>query len=148
MARVSDVISLVIAITWTVQAMSSNSMLDSMKDLIIRKNRKRSTLVLTRQELGTDSCKTYDYNLTVSQPNCISKTITVKYCYGKCSSVYLPSTRKKQNPLTFCQICKPESYRWRVVYLKCNKNLVQTSRKTKVQVIQSCACATCRPSWN
>lgn len=128
---------------WTVQLTTSISLLNKIKDSIIRKN-ENATVILRRKEMRPDNCKTYDYNLTVSHKNCISETVRVKYCYGQCSTVYLPSSGKKQNPSVYCQSCKPKSYHWHSVYLKCNENSIKPIRKKTVQAIDSCECLLCR----
>lgn len=93
-------------------------------------------LLMKSEGLVAEVCKASFYKRKVHSEGCLSKTIHVKHCAGKCNSFYVPVGDRV---FRFCSHCLPDKSRSIAVTLRCPGKSVQF-KVIQVQIIESCAC--------
>lgn len=120
----------------------------------------KNALYITRKEyLKKDWCKTEPLLQKIKEEGCLARTIINRFCYGQCNSFYIPKglRRRKNGHSKFktngdfededltrdmfksCAFCKPKSYTWITITLRC-PSMVPQIRKKRVQRIKQCKC--------
>ncbi|XP_051827602.1 DAN domain family member 5 [Antechinus flavipes] len=101
------------------------------------------SLPLSAQEVARETCKAVPFTQVVSRPGCTSIRLRNKFCFGRCSSFYIPSAGLGRPHL--CNSCLP-SRRHRVpVVLWCRgvgKPFWHKRRKVSTSVVEACQCQT------
>ncbi|XP_029441343.1 DAN domain family member 5-like [Rhinatrema bivittatum] len=96
----------------------------------------RVVLPLSPGEVTKTSCKALPFNQTISQRGCSSVSIHNHFCFGHCSSFYVPgSQRDSSRP---CSGCAPRRVRTVVVSLRCGRQAL--ARAVEVTVVEECQC--------
>lgn len=120
----------------------------------------KNALYVTRKEyVKKDWCKTEPLLQKIKEEGCLARTIINRFCYGQCNSFYIPKIfrRWKNDENRFktngdfedddmtkamfksCAFCKPKSYTWITITLRCPSMVPQIRRK-RVQRIKQCKC--------
>lgn len=115
--------------------------LNEIKSRILKKS--KGKVMVPKSDLSSTSCRVKTYNITLSHKHCITKTIELNYCYGQCISISFPRDRFYEENLSFCQSCKPKTYKWKNVKIRCPHAKKRKKRKYVLQMIESCACSSC-----
>ena len=93
-------------------------------------------MLMKSEGLIVETCKASFYKRKIHSEGCISKTIQVKHCAGKCNSFYVPVGDRE---FRFCSHCLPNISRSIVISLRCPGKSVQF-KLIPMRVIESCAC--------
>ena len=96
----------------------------------------QEVLLMNSERLVAESCRASFYNQTIHSKGCISKTVQVKHCNGKCNSFYVPMGN---SAFRFCSNCLPEKSKILVITLICPATLVGF-KMVAIRNIESCAC--------
>lgn len=84
-------------------------------------------------------CKTRSVEQIVKIPGCLPVKIVNNYCFGQCSSIYIPHYNSPLPAFESCTACIPAKTHWRSVTLKCPKAEVKV-RKHRYRHIKKCRC--------
>ncbi|XP_057315938.1 DAN domain family member 5-like [Hydractinia symbiolongicarpus] len=133
---------LVLACCKTLHASPSKSLLQRIKNVINKVSGR--TIALNKAESQVTLCVPRWYNRTISYKGCSPKTMELKYCYGRCNSLYYPGNKGYQDTLTFCKNCMPNSSHWATIRLDCPFDTNEKHNHFKVEIIDSCKCGLCR----
>ena len=89
---------------------------------------------------ASPTCAGRDFNITVTGKRCASKVVKSKFCYGLCSSFYVPGRRG--SPAQMSECCKPTETVIETVELECMKkgNKGMKIKKVDVERVISCGC--------
>lgn len=103
---------------------------------------KNAFVVTKKQYLRKEWCKTEPLKQMVREPGCISRQIVNRFCYGQCSSFFIPKSDKRDSGIaafTACGFCKPKRFSSIRVTLQCPHRQQKFKRK-KIQRIKQCTC--------
>ena len=93
-------------------------------------------LLMKSKGLVAEACRASFYNHTIQSRGCISKTIQLKHCSGRCSSFYVPM---ESGVFRFCSHCLPKKSQIAGIILVCPGR--NSGFKIKpMRIIESCAC--------
>ncbi|XP_044514378.1 DAN domain family member 5 [Gracilinanus agilis] len=101
------------------------------------------SLPLSPQDVAGETCKTVPFTQVVSRPGCTSIRLQNKFCFGRCSSFYIPSAGLTKSHL--CNSCLPSRHRRVSVVLWCQVvGKPSTHRRLKVStsLVEACQCHT------
>uniref|UniRef100_A0A0N4ZPY1 Bursicon n=1 Tax=Parastrongyloides trichosuri TaxID=131310 RepID=A0A0N4ZPY1_PARTI len=101
---------------------------------------------ITRFHKLDNLCVLEDINVKVTFKNCISRNISSKFCYGTCSSIYIPQMRPKNKKALFQSIssCVPTNYDIIKIRLECPGQSPDFIYREIVK-ITSCSCQNISP---
>lgn len=97
------------------------------------------------------TCRIVPYTMVITHKNCHPKKVEVNSCYGHCNSIFLPGDKGYQNTLSVCTKCKPKTFHWKIVKLRCSflihkgrkQHRRRRRKKFEVQIYDSCHCTEC-----
>ncbi|XP_076975516.1 DAN domain family member 5 [Tamandua tetradactyla] len=75
------------------------------------------SLPLDPQEVARETCKAVPFTHVISRPGCTAARLRNHLCFGRCSSLYVPSS--EPTPLALCNSCVPTRQRRAPVALWC-----------------------------
>ena len=84
-------------------------------------------------------CKTRSVEQTVKMPGCLPVKIVNNYCFGQCSSIYIPHYNSPIPAFESCTACTPVKMNWRSVTLRCPGAKVKV-RKHRYRHVKRCRC--------
>ncbi|XP_044111319.1 DAN domain family member 5 [Neovison vison] len=99
------------------------------------------SLPLDPQEVAQEMCKAVPYTQVLSRPGCSSVHLRNHLCFGRCSSLYIPSSQPA--PLVLCNSCVPARKRRTPVLLWCRASRPDSRRrmKTSTVLVEGCQCS-------
>ena len=99
-----------------------------------------ATATFPHLETATATCKGRDFNITVTGKRCASKVVKSKFCYGLCSSFYVPGRRGAASQMSEC--CRPTETVMETVELECMRkgNKGMRIKKVEVERVLACGC--------
>ncbi|XP_027706740.1 DAN domain family member 5 [Vombatus ursinus] len=101
------------------------------------------SLPLSPKDVVRETCKAVPFTQVVSRPGCTSVRLQNKFCFGRCSSFYIPSAGLTRRHL--CNSCLPSRHRRVPVVLWCQAVGKPTSRrrlKVSTSLVEACQCHT------
>nr|XP_033779305.1 DAN domain family member 5 [Geotrypetes seraphini] len=102
----------------------------------------RVILPLNPKEVTKSACKTLPFNQTVSQKGCIPLSIPNHFCFGHCSSFYVPGSQSGGSRP--CASCAPSWVETVTVSLQCHGKT--QIRELEVALVMKCECEA-RQEW-
>ncbi|XP_025718767.1 DAN domain family member 5 [Callorhinus ursinus] len=99
------------------------------------------SLPLDPQEVAQEMCKAVPYTQVLSQPGCTAVHLRNHLCFGRCSSLYIPSS--DPTPLVLCNGCVPTRKRRTRVVLWCRASSPASRRRMKMSavLVEGCQCS-------
>nr|XP_005994221.1 PREDICTED: DAN domain family member 5 [Latimeria chalumnae] len=97
---------------------------------------KEMVLPLSQTEASRSSCKAIPFIQNISEPKCETITIQNRFCFGQCSSFYIPDSSERRL-LHSCSRCAPSKVRKTIVSLKCHNGIIADREATH---IEECEC--------
>ncbi|XP_036608832.1 DAN domain family member 5 [Trichosurus vulpecula] len=101
------------------------------------------SLPLSPKDVVRETCKAVPFTQVVSRPGCTSIRLQNKFCFGRCSSFYIPSAGLTRPHL--CNSCLPSQHRRVSVVLWCQGvGKPSSGRRLKVStsLVEACQCHT------
>ncbi|XP_074059628.1 DAN domain family member 5 [Macrotis lagotis] len=101
------------------------------------------SLPLSPKDVTRETCKAVPFTQVISRPGCTSIRFQNKFCFGRCSSFYIPSAGLTRPHL--CNSCLPSRQRRVSVVLWCQVAGESSSyRRLKVStsLVEACQCHT------
>ncbi|XP_043832890.1 DAN domain family member 5 [Dromiciops gliroides] len=101
------------------------------------------SLPLNPQDVARETCKAVPFTQVVSRPGCTSIRLQNKFCFGRCSSFYIPSAGLTRPHL--CNSCLPSRHRRVPVVLWCQVvGKPSSPRRLRVStlLVEACQCHT------
>ncbi|XP_030050569.1 DAN domain family member 5 [Microcaecilia unicolor] len=102
----------------------------------------RIVLPLSPKEITKSSCKTLPFNQTVSQRGCFPLSIPNHFCFGHCSSFFVPGSQSGDSRP--CSSCAPSRVQTVMVSLQCHGKT--PIREMEVTLVMGCQCEA-RQEW-
>ncbi|XP_038627076.1 DAN domain family member 5 [Tachyglossus aculeatus] len=102
-------------------------------------------LPLTPQDVTKEKCQAIPFTQVVSWPGCKSIKLQNKFCFGHCSSFYIPSATPLSSAQPhLCNSCMPARKRRVPVLLWCQTDGAAFHKQVKVAVslVEGCRCFT------
>lgn len=95
------------------------------------------TLPITPSALNNSWCRSALFKERITEPGCESKLVYNRFCYGQCTSFYVP--RYPLASFRTCNACVPVLTEKRLIQLKCpgRKNKVHLK---EILLVKSCRC--------
>ncbi|XP_053441057.1 DAN domain family member 5 [Nycticebus coucang] len=99
------------------------------------------SLPLDPKELTQEMCKAVPFIQVVSRPGCTATHLRNHLCFGRCSSLYIPSS--DATPIVLCNSCVPSRKRWASTALWCHAGSPATRWRVKIStmLIEGCQCS-------
>ncbi|KAJ8339822.1 hypothetical protein SKAU_G00344550 [Synaphobranchus kaupii] len=95
----------------------------------------QSILPIRNNEVHQEKCRAIPFLQRVGHENCETLVLKNHLCFGRCSSVHVPSSEEGRH--TFCSYCSPVKFSRKTVHLKCAGD----TRVTKaVTMVEDCQC--------
>ncbi|XP_068939298.1 DAN domain family member 5 [Petaurus breviceps papuanus] len=101
------------------------------------------SLPLRPKDVVRETCKAVPFTQVVSRPGCTSIRLQNKFCFGHCSSFYIPSAGLTRPHL--CNSCLPSQHRRVPVVLWCQvvgKPYSRRRLKVSTSLVEACQCHT------
>ncbi|XP_075403332.1 DAN domain family member 5 [Tenrec ecaudatus] len=101
------------------------------------------SLPLDPQEVARESCKARPFTQVLSRPGCTAARLRNYLCFGRCSSLYVPSS--DPSPIVHCSSCVPTRKRWTSVVLWCwvGRPAARQRRQMRMStvLVEGCQCS-------
>lgn len=95
------------------------------------------TLPIPASAFNNSWCRSAYFKERITQPGCEPKLVYNRFCYGQCTSFYVP--RYPLASFRSCTACVPVVKEMKVIRLKCPQRKVQVQLK-KIMLVKSCRC--------
>ncbi|KAJ1172305.1 hypothetical protein NDU88_004152 [Pleurodeles waltl] len=109
---------------------------DVWRRVIQRGNRAQTVLPLTQSDISKSSCKAIPFTQTISRESCAPIKIQNRFCFGQCSSFYVPGTLTGASRP--CSGCAPSRIRKITVPLHCENEVL--GQEEVVTLVEECQC--------
>ncbi|XP_069508984.1 DAN domain family member 5 [Ambystoma mexicanum] len=109
---------------------------DMWRRVIQRGGRAETVLPLSQSDFTKSSCKAIPFTQTLSRDGCAPVKIQNRFCFGQCSSFYVPGPRT--GAVRPCSGCAPSRIRKIRVALQCGKQVA--APEEEVMVVEECQC--------
>ncbi|XP_078540804.1 DAN domain family member 5 [Lissotriton helveticus] len=109
---------------------------DLWRRVIQKGNRAQTVLPLTQSDISKSSCKAIPFTQTISRESCAPAKIQNRFCFGQCSSFYVPGTLTGASRP--CSGCAPSRIRRITVPLHCENEVLV--REEAVTLVEECQC--------
>uniref|UniRef100_A0A8C5XYE6 DAN domain BMP antagonist family member 5 n=1 Tax=Microcebus murinus TaxID=30608 RepID=A0A8C5XYE6_MICMU len=101
------------------------------------------SLPLDPQEATQEMCKAVPFIQVLSRPGCTAARVRNHLCFGRCSSLYVPSSDAAPAPTVLCSRCGPSRRRRAPVLLWCRSGSPAARRrrvKISAELVEGCRC--------
>ena len=105
----------------------------------LKSTRAQSLFMMNPAQFKRGWCKTRSFEQVVKIPGCLPAKIVNNYCFGQCSSIYIPHYNSELPAFESCTACTPVKMNWRSVTLKCPDAEVKV-RKHRYRHVKRCRC--------
>ena len=105
----------------------------------LKGTRMQSLSMMNPSQLKRGWCNMSSVEQVVKIPGCLPAKIVNNYCFGQCSSIYIPHYNSIVPAFESCTACTPVKIIWRSVTLKC-PNAKKTVRKHRYRHVKRCRC--------
>ena len=99
----------------------------------------QSLFTVDPSQLKKGWCKTRSFEQTIKLPGCLPVKIINNYCFGQCSSIYIPHYNSLMPAFESCTACTPVKMNWRSVTLRCPNAEVKV-KKHRYRHVKRCRC--------
>ena len=106
------------------------------------KGSKKAITIARMDYLRKDWCKTEPFMQVVRVEGCLKRKIQNRFCYGQCNSFFIPKLSKSDKlsaAFQNCSTCKPKSWDWITITLRC-PGLTPNVQRKKIQRVKHCKC--------
>ncbi|CAL1586725.1 unnamed protein product [Knipowitschia caucasica] len=125
----------------SITGLSRTAAVASTADDVLESSRE-ALYVTERRYLRSDWCKSQPLKQTLREEGCVSRTVINRFCYGQCSSFYIPRLEPQDGgAFQSCSACRPRTFSTVSYTLFCPGQTPNTRHK-RVQRVKQCRCGT------